>query len=86
MAVTLIRMVLKERLEEATAFATTGTAYIIKWESTDKAKEFWHIFGAGDPSTNYNDAPLDSEYTDTTNHKKYIHTATATWTLIGAQS
>ena len=86
MAVTLIRMVEAVRTEAKTAFVATGTAYFMKFVSEDGAKTWWIIFGAGDPSTNYNDAPLDSLYIDTTNHKLYIHTATATWTVVGAQS
>lgn len=86
MAVTLVRMVEAVRTEAKTAFSTTGTAYFMKYVSEDGAKTWWHIFGEGAPSTNYDDAPLDSLYTDTTNHKLYIHTATSTWTVVGAQS
>jgi len=86
MAATLVRMVEAVRTETKTAFNASGTAYFIKYVSEDGAKTWWHIFGAGAPGTDYNDAPLDSLYTDTTNHKLYIHTATATWTVVGAQS
>lgn len=44
------------------------------------------IWGAGAPSTNYNNAPNGSLYTDMTNFKLYIKTASATWTVVGSQS
>lgn len=82
----LIRMQLLVRDEEKEKFTGTQDAYYIKYRSEDGLKTFWHIFAAGAPSTDFNTAPLDSLYTDTTNHIIYIHTATATWTKIGAQT
>ena len=86
MANTLVNMVLKVRLEEKTAFDGTGTAYVKKWQSEDKAKTQWEILAAGAPGSNFDDAPLDSLYFDTTNHILYIKTASDTWTKVGAQT
>ena len=86
MANDMIRMTESERVEDRSAFDGTGTAYFIKYVSEDGAKIWWHIFAAGDPSTNYNDAPLDSHYTDTTNHIIYIMTAAATWTKVASNT
>lgn len=86
MANDLIRMVPRVHLEEKTAFAGSGNAYVLKWVAEDNSKTFWKIFAAGAPGSNFNDAPLDSEYTDTTNHVLYIKTDVSTWTVVGAQT
>jgi len=89
MASNIIRMVPVERQEERTAFAGTVDAYVVKFVSdgtAGTAKIIWKIWSAGAPGSNFNDATLDSEYTDTTAHKLYIKTAASTWTVVGAQS
>ncbi len=80
---TLVPMELNVWPEKRSDYDATGTAYFIRFTSADGAKDFWIIFGSGAPSTNYNDAPLDSIYIDTTAHMIYYHTAAATWAEIG---
>ncbi len=53
---------------------------------TPSGAVFHLIFGAGAPSTNYNNATNGSLYIDTTNLKLHIKTAASTWTVVGAQS
>lgn len=67
-------------------FDRTTAHYAIKYVSEDGVFTTWHIYGAGAPSTDFNDAPNGSLYTDTTNYKLYIKTAAATWTVVGAQT
>ncbi len=86
MAKDLVRLVPTVRTEDRTGFSGTGTAYFIKWLSEDNQKEVWWIYAAGAPGSDFDDAPLDSLYTDTTNHKLYIKTAASTWTVVGAQT
>ncbi len=86
MANDMVRMTESERVEDRSAFGGTGTAYFIKYVSEDSAFVWWHIFAAGAPSTNFNDAPLGSHYTDITNYVIYILTAAATWTKIASNT
>ncbi len=64
-------------------FPTTCLGYVVLGDATTKINL---ILGTGDPSTNYNNAPLGSLYIDLTAYKLYIMTAAATWTVVGAQS
>lgn len=67
-------------------FSTTRTHYYEKKMSEDGQLTIYHIWCAGAPSTDFNDATNGSLYTDTTNYKLYIKTAAATWTVVGAQT
>ncbi len=65
MANTLIRMVPKVRLEAKTGLGTgTATAYAFHLESEDKAKEFYILWGAAAPGTDFDTAPAGSLFID----------------------
>lgn len=86
MAFDLVRMVQDVRLPQTGYDGSSGTTiYEIPFSSEDNAQLFKILLGAGAP-TSLDDAPLGSLYVDTTNYKLYIHTATSTWTVVGAQS
>jgi hypothetical protein len=85
MAIDAVRLVPQVR-HLGEKFDRTTAHYAIHYVSEDGVFETYHIYGAGAPSTDFNDAPLGSMYTDTTNYKLYIMTAAATWTVVGAQS
>ena len=86
MAFTLKRLVEEERLTSQTGFGGTGTAYVAKKVSEDKARTSWWIEGSGAPSTDYNAATLGSIYIDLDGVHIYIMTAAATWTKVSGNT
>lgn len=86
MAYDLVRMVPDVRVPQTGYDGSSGTTiYEAPFSSEDNAVQWKILFGAGAP-TSLDDAPLGSLYVDLTNYKLYIHTATSTWTVVGAQS
>ncbi len=82
MANTLIRMVPKVRTEAKTGLGTgSNTAYMLHLESEDKAKEFYLLWGSGDPSTDYDTAPAGSFYADYSgNGQLFLKNVATGWT------
>ena len=71
------------RKEEETLFSGhSGDVYLRKNESEDGAFEFWEIFAASPTTSNFNDAPIGSELTNTANGVKYRKTGATTWAQI----
>lgn len=81
---------------DAIAFGSGGfnypvTAYVEEKVGVNGSgvKKIVHkIWYAGTPASdsNFNNAPDDSEFVDTTNKKWYGKTAASTWTVLGTQS
>ena len=81
MANVLVEMAIPVRLEAASGFGSgTNTAYALKFESRDRVKNFYLIWGSGAPSTDYDTAPAGSIYIDFTNAEGYVKKATTGWT------
>ena len=65
MANTLVRLVPKVLTEAKTGLGTgTNTVYMLHLEAEDRAKEFYLLWGSGDPGTDFDTAPAGSLYVD----------------------
>jgi len=81
MAYDVVRVIPNVRLENRTKYEGTGTIYVLKMESEDKAYSWDWIWYAGAPSTNFTAAPVGSMFFDITNGNAYLKEDTAdTWT------
>ena len=83
MANVLKRMILKSRLEAKTGLGSgTATVYIAHFESEDKAKQFYFVWGDAAPSTNFDTAPAGSLFIDKTNGEAYVKDVASGWTQL----
>jgi hypothetical protein len=81
MANVLKRMILKSRLEAKTGLGSgTATVYIAHFEAEDKGKQFYIVWGAAAPSTNFDTAPAGSMYIDYVLGSAYIKDVASGWT------
>lgn len=88
MAQTIVRLVPKVRVEAATAFSGTGTAYVFPLDAEDHAYAPWFIWADQAPGSDFDDAPAGSVFIRTTagSVTMYIATVAGTWTVVGTQS
>ena len=83
MANVLKRMILKSRLEAKTGLGSgTATVYIAHFESEDKAKQFYIVWGAAAPSTNFDTAPAGSIYVDYVIGTMHIKDVASGWSAL----
>ncbi len=81
MANVLKRLILKSRLEAKTGLGSgSATVYILHFESEDKAKEYYMIWGLVAPSTTFDTAPAGSLYIDEVSGTLYTKDVASGWT------
>ena len=78
------RLFLNEHGADEASYSYASTTDFTSFKGPNQ--EIHLLVTAAAPSTAHNNAPLGSLAVDKTDYKLHIHTATATWTVVGAQT